>query len=559
MTDGRNQGRVELTWSNKQRRLITVEGGELEYAWVAPSDHRVAEVRLLHEAAQVGSAGSQDPIRGNLLIRGDALHALTSLAGLSDYAPAYVGQVKLAYLDPPFNTGHRFEHYEDGLDRSIWLTMMRDRLRQVLTLLRPDGSIWVHCDDSMQAYLRVLMDEIFGRQNFVATIVWQKRTSRENRKAIGSGHDYIIVYAPMGPQAWRNVRNRIPKGAGTPSNPDNDPRGPWLSIPFSAQGHRPNQMYPITTPTGVVHLPPRGRCWSNIEDRYRELLADNRIYFPRSGSGRPRVKQFQGDVEGLVPMTWWPAAEVGDTEESKKEILDLFPEGEPFDTPKPERLMRRIIEVATNRDEIVLDPFAGSATTAAVAHKLERRWVTIEEKAATIERFALPRLSAVVAGEDLGGITEAVAWEGGDGFTVLDVAPSMFGVEDGVAILADWATGGALAEATTEQLGFVYAPSGPFAGRKGRTRLAVVDGLVNRAVIDILLEHLGEGDNLLVCGTGVDEEAGPYLAERRPGGAVRAIPAALLSSYGRARRWRPTLVERAATAPDPVAAIEVAR
>jgi adenine-specific DNA-methyltransferase len=409
LPDGGTQprGALELTWTNKRRRLIESTGGTYDYAWVEPSDYRVAEVRLLHEAAVVGNATEGDRVRGNLLIRGDALYALRSLTSLPEYAAEYVGKVKLAYLDPPFNTGKAFEHYEDALEHSIWLTMMRDRLLQLERLLAPDGSIWVHCDDSEQAYLKVLMDEVFLRDRFVATVVWQKRTSRENRKAIGSGHDYIVIYSPAGAVSWARVRNRLPPSGGGYGNPDNDPRGPWRSIPFSAQGHRPNQMYEIETPSSRKVTPPRGRCWANIEPRFLEMKADDRIYFPRGGDGRPRVKRFPWEDEGLVPMTWWPASEVGTTDEAKKEILDLFPDAEtPFDTPKPERLMRRIIEIATNADDVVLDPFAGSGTTAAVAHKLGRRWVTSELQGDTIERFALPRLTKVVEGRDPGGITE---------------------------------------------------------------------------------------------------------------------------------------------------------
>jgi adenine-specific DNA-methyltransferase len=531
----RYEGQVELTWTNKHRRLVVLDEplDGLLYRWVEPSDYRSAEVRLLREVAQVG-----DPDAGNYLIHGDALHALTALASRSAGIENLVGKVRLAYLDPPFNTGKTFEAYEDNLEVSIYLTMMRDLLSQIHPLMSPDGSIWVHCDDSMQGYLRLLMDEVFLSKNFVATLVWQKRTTRENRKAIGSGHDYILVYAMRGPQGWRDVRNKMTKDGSTARNPDNDPRGPWRSIPFSAQGSRPNQMYPITTPTGVVHLPPKGRCWANIEPRYLELLEAGMVYFPKNGNGRPRIKQ-HGEIEGLVPSTWWPASEVGDNDEAKKEILALFENIVAFDTPKPERLMRRIIEIATNEGDVVLDPFAGSASTAAVAHKLGRRWITSEILRDNIDRYALPRLSKVVSGDDLGGISEAVEWEGGGGFTVYDVAPSMFDEVDGAVLLADWAVGGDLGAVVAAQLGFTPDLVGPFCGRKGRTRLAVIDGLVNRGVADLLLDQLEESESLLVCGTGLDPEVSPYLAERRPGAVARLVPAAILSGYGRPRRWTP--------------------
>jgi adenine-specific DNA-methyltransferase len=536
-------GRLELTWTNKDLRLLAHEDGS--YAWVPPSDYRVAEVRLLQPA---DSAGDGDP--GNLLIRGDALSALHALAQIPGYAERYVGQVKLAYLDPPFNTQQSFLHYDDALEHSVWLTMMRDRLMQVKRLLGPDGSVWVHCDDSEQAYLRVLMDEVFGRNRWITTVVWQTRTSRENRAAFGLAHNYLLVYSPAGPTGWREVRNRLGRGADTSANPDNDSRGPWDSVPFSAQGHRRNQMYEITTPTGVVHTPPRGRCWAATEPEFERLLADNRIYFTRRGDGPPRVKQFVTEAQGLVPMTWWSASEVGDSEEGKKEILELFADVEPFATPKPERLMQRIIEIATNPGELVLDCFAGSGTTAAVAHKTGRRWLTIERSRDTLAQFTLPRLRKVVDGDDPGGISEETGWTGGGGFEVLDVGPSMFEDDEGVIVLADWAYNTALSEATAAQLGFTYELISPFCGRKGRSRLAVIDGLISPQVIELLVGALAEEHQLTVCGTSIDEDAAQTLRDLRPGSRVRKIPASLLAEYQEATRWRPQSV-----APEPAAPV----
>jgi len=528
----RPSGRLELTWTNKSLRLLATEDGS--YQWLAPGDFRIAEVRLLREVERVGQPGPDGP--DNLLIRGDALNGLTSLLEIPELRRRYAGKVQLAYLDPPFNRQQAFEHYPDALEHSVWLTMMRDRLKQIRALLAPTGSVWVHCDDSEQAYLKVLMDEVFLRPNFVATIVWQKRTSRENRKAIGSGHDYIICYAPAGAAAWAQVRNRLPSHGGGYANPDNDARGPWRSIPMSAQaGHATKaQFYDITTPTGKVLGPPRGRCWTVTQPRFEEFLAEGRVYFPRGGDGRPRLKRFPWEDEGLVPMTWWPAAEVGDNDEAKKEILALFPNVEPFDTPKPERLMRRIVEIATNLGDIVLDCFAGSGTTAAVAHKLGRRWLTIEMLPDVLDTFALPRLRQVVKGEDPGGITEAAGWQGGGGFRALEVGPSMFERVDGVTLLAAWAVGGSLQEATAAQIGYAYEPDPPFCGRKGRTRLAVIDGLANRDVIALLAERLAERETLLVYATAVDSSAHGAVAELR-GARLRRIPSALLAAYARAR------------------------
>jgi len=341
------EGRLELTWTNKALRLLAHEDGN--YQWVPPGDFRVAEVRLLHDVAEVGEVGPvNDRARDNLLIRGDALHALTSLAELPEFSPEYLGKVKLAYLDPPFNTGQSFLHYDDALEHSVWLGMMRDRLLQVKRLLSPDGSAWVHLDDSEMAYCRVMVDEILGRENFVGTVVWEKSHSRENRTAISTTHDYVLVYARERSQ-WDKVRNRLPASdeqLARFENPDNDPRGVWASLPMHAKaekGRRAAQFFDVVTPSGRVVTPPPGRCWLYTKSRYEELLLDNRISFGKAGQGVPRVKKFLTEVAaGLVPVTIWPHTEIGTTGNAKAEVVSLVPERTPFSTPKPERLLHRI-------------------------------------------------------------------------------------------------------------------------------------------------------------------------------------------------------------------------
>lgn len=553
--DRRPVGRLELTWTNKHLRLLAEEDGS--YQWVGPSDHRVAEVRLLKDAGTVGETGAGGRTADNLLIRGDALHALLSLTRLPEFEAEYARKVRLIYIDPPFNTQQSFLQYDDALEHSVWLTMMRDRLLQARQLLAEDGSVWVHCDDSEMAYLKVMMDEVFGRENWISTIVWQKKYSRDNRPAIGTVHDYLLVYAPKG-ALWREHRNRLERDAeSSPQyrNPDDDPRGPWRVIPMTAQGYRPNQMYEITTPSGKVHTPPKGRCWSMIEKRYRELLEKGRIYFGKDGSAQPGVIRFLSEMPGLVPWSWWPHEETGHTDEAKKEILTLFPDVEPFDTPKPERLMQRILHVASDPGDLVLDFFAGSGTTAAVAQKMNRKWVAVERSEENLSTYTIPRLTAVVEGRDAGGITEAVGWKGGGGFRVLDVAPSMFEEVDGVVLLAEWAVGGALGEATAAQLGFAYeADAAPFCGRKGRCRLAVVDGRVNEQVISILVDVLGEDETMVVCGTSLDPEA----RDRLPSGSdLQKIPGSILAQYRRtyrSRRRRELGIEPADSEYEPVGA-----
>jgi adenine-specific DNA-methyltransferase len=412
--------------------------------------------------------------------------------------------------------------------------MMRDRLLQVRLLLAPEGSVWVHCDDYEQHRLRLVMDEVFGLDRFVATIVWQKRYSRDNRPGIGAVHDFIHIYAPMGGD-WKHHRNRLVREAAKEyRNPNHDPRGPWRVLPMTAQGYRANQMYEIVTPAGVPHRPPKGRCWSMIRATYDGLLAQGRIYFGQDDRGQPGVIRYLDEDEGLVPWTWWTHQEVGHSDEAKKEILTLFPNVEAFATPKPERLMRRILEIATDPEDIVLDFFAGSATTVAVAHKMGRRWIAVESSAETVATFALPRLTRVVEGLDPGGVTEAFGWEGGGGFQVLDIAPSMYVSVNGLVFLADWATNGALAETTAAQLGFAYEPDGrPFCGRKGRRRLAVVDGLVDGNVVRLLVGELGDREQVVIAGTSIDPAARKELPK---GSTLRKIPDALLQTYQRESR-----------------------
>jgi adenine-specific DNA-methyltransferase len=532
-------GTLELSWTNKHLRLLAEEDGA--YQWVPPSDYRVAEVRLLDEAGTVGQTRARgERAKDNLLIRGDALNALTSLGELPEFADELVGKVRLAYLDPPFNTQQSFLHYDDNLEHSVWLTMMRDRLVQVRKLLSPDGSVWVHCDDYEQHRLRCVMDEVFGIGSFVATVIWQKRYSRENRPAIGTAHDYLIVYSPN-PDLWKQTRNLLPPDDKTRQqykNPNSDSRGSWRAIPMNAQGYRPNQMYDIVAPSGNVKRPPEGSCWKYVRASYDKLVAEGRIYFGKNGDGQPSIIRYLDEVEGLVPWTWWPHEETGHTDEAKREIQNLFPGMDSFDTPKPERLMDRIVRLASSPGDLVLDCFLGSGTTAAVAHKMSRRWVGIERSADTLDKYVLPRLTKVVNGEDLGGITEHANWTGGDGFRILDVAPSMFDEDEGTVYLAEWATNGRLAEACAAQLHYEFEPEPPFAGRRGRTRLAVVDGLVNEDVVRLLVANLPDDERLVVCGTAVDPAARTVLRELRRGSSVRKIPASILQDY-RQTRWVP--------------------
>jgi len=555
-----NRGRLELTWTNKDKALLPHEDGT--YEWLPPKDHRVAEVRLLRDAGTVGDVRPDEQrAKDNLLIRGDALYGLASLAALPEFNDEYVGKVALAYLDPPFNTQQSFAHYDDALEHSVWLTMMRDRLEQVERLLAPTGSAWVHCDDYEQHRLRAVMDEVFGPENFVATIVWQKLYARKSNTPVSSSHDFIHVYASDLRRFRRNLQPPTPAQLARYKNPDADPRGPWQSVSFSVRtddpGRRGEYRYPIALPSGRTVRPPAGRHWNGKRDRYERLLAEGRLWFGRDGDSLPRLKDFLRPEEvGLVPITWWPRTEVGDNDESKSEIQALFPEiGDPFQTPKPERLLQRIVHVASNPGDIVLDCFLGSGTTAAVAHKMARRWVGVEWSRSTLDDYAAPRLAKVVAGEDPGGVTEAVGWRGGGGFRVVDVAPSLYATEDSAVYLAEWATNGALSEAVAAQLGFAYEPDPPFSGRRGRVRLAVLDGHATEAIARDLAGQLAPGERLGLWATSLDPAVPALLAKLRSGSAARAIPEDVLLAYATPQAWRAAV---ARPAPDDEAPPEAA-
>lgn len=378
-----------------------------------------APYRLLEEAGCHGDGRAR-----NILIQGDNLHALKALL------PYYAGKVKCIYIDPPYNTRSAFEHYDDNLEHTQWLSMMYPRLELLRDFLSEDGSIWISIDDTERDYLKVICDEIFGRSSFLTSISWQKRYSRENRESIGDSHEYILVYV-SDKEKFKISRNLLPltdKQKKNYKNPDKDSRGPWQSVSLLAQGYRPNQMYEIVSPNGKIHTPPPGNCWKVIESEYRKAYEDSRITFGNDGNGVPRRKQFLSETKGIVPWTWWPHEEVGHTDEAKKEINTLFGAEDAFDTPKPERLIQRILHIATNLGDLVLDSFLGSGTTAAVAHKMGRRYIGIEmgEHALT---HCVPRLRKVIEGEQ-GGISEAVNWKGGGGFRFYRLGESIFD-EDG--------------------------------------------------------------------------------------------------------------------------------
>ena len=393
-------------------------GNMVELTWPGKEYQPKLKPRILIEdpTKSYGDKNSE-----NMLIFGDNLLALKALE--QDFA----GKIKCIYIDPPYNTGNAFEHYDDNLEHSIWLNLMKPRLELLHRLLREDGSLWISIDDDECHYLKVLCDEIFGRRNFVANVIWEKKFSPQNdAKWLSDSHDHILVYA-KNKEIWRpNLLPRTPEMDARYKNPHNDPRGPWTSSDLTVRTYSASTDYPIKLPSGRVVNPPQSRCWSVTKEKFEELVSDNRIWFGESGNNMPRLKRFLSEVQsGVVPKTIWKREEIGDNQEAKREVK-VFNNEDVFQTPKPERLIERILTLGSNENDWVLDSFLGSGTTAAVAHKMGRKWIGVE-LGEHCHTHCLPRLKAVVDGTDQGGISKAVNWKGGGGFRYYYlVSPSMF-------------------------------------------------------------------------------------------------------------------------------------
>ena len=405
--------------------------------------HEVPFRVLERDAAKsfVAPDGSPSNSSENRIIHGDNLEALKSLL------PEFEGRVKCIYIDPPYNTGEEGWVYNDNVNdpklkkwlgevvgkegedlsrHDKWLCMMYPRLKLLHRLLADEGSIWVSIDDNEMTSLKLIMDEIFGTNKYIASNVWQKRYSRENREAIGDAHEYIITYA-KNPDKFKATRNKVTlteSQAKVYKNPNNDPRGRWRTIPLTAQdGHATkDQFYEIKSPGGKIHKPPSGRCWGLAQSTFEKLKSEGKIYFGKSGNSQPNLIRYLSEVEGIVPWTWWPHDEVGHTDESKKEMHQFFGKIDVFGTPKPVRLMERILQIATNSGDLVLDSFAGSGTTAHAALKMNRRFILIETMDYA-DNITAERVRRVIKG--YGEDKKAVPGTGG-GFDYYEMGPPIF-------------------------------------------------------------------------------------------------------------------------------------
>ncbi len=499
--------RLELTWIGKENRprlepRILLEDPEKSYH----AKHRVKDTDIFD----------------NRLIFGDNLLALKALEA------EYTGKVKCVFIDPPYNTGSAFTHYDDGLEHSIWLSLMRDRLEIIRRLLSDDGSLWITIDDNEAHYLKVLCDEVFGRANFVANVIWEKKFSPQNdAKWLSDNHDHVLAFA-KNKEIWRpNLLPRTDEMDARYKNTDNDPRGIWTSGDLSVKTYTPSTDYPITTPSGRVVNPPAGYCWRVSKEKLDELTKDNRIWFGPKGANVPRIKRFLSDVkEGSVSKTIWLRTEVGDNQDAKREIK-TFNDSDVFTTPKPERLIHRILTMASAPGDLVLDSFAGSGTTGAVAHKMGRRWIMVE-LGEHCHTHIIPRLRKVIDGEDPGGITKSVGWKGGGGFRYYRLAPSLLEKDKwGNWVINKAYNAAMLAEALCKLEGFTYAPSDSVYWQHGRSTerdfIYVTTANLSHEQLLQLSDEVGPERSLLVLCTAF-RGRGNY-----PSLTVKKIPRQVLS------------------------------
>lgn len=510
-----NKQKLELTWIGKEKRpklepRILLEDTEKSY----------------HAKQRV----SDNDIFDNRLIFGDNLLALKALE------QEFTGKIKCVFIDPPYNTGSAFAHYDDGLEHSIWLGLMRDRLEIIRRLLSEDGSLWITIDDNECHYLKVMCDEIFGRGNFVSNVVWQKKyTIANDAKWLSDNHDHILIYA-KNKSSWRpNKLPRTDEMNARYKNPDTHPCGPWKATPLHAKsGSSAGKNFSFLFKNGVAWSPPLGTFPRFSEESLRRMDENNEIWFGKDGQASPSRKTFLNALsdDGTPSPTIWLHTDTGNNHEARDEIKVFNPEN-PFDTPKPERLLQRILHLATNPGDLVLDSFAGSGTTGAVAHKMGRRWIMIE-LGEHCHTHVIPRLQKVIDGTDQGGISKAVGWQGGGGFRYYRLAPSLI-VNDrwGNPIINPDYNATMLAEALCKLEAFSYAPSETRWWQHGysseRDFLYVTTQSLSADLLQALSDEVGAEQTLLVLCAAFRGVSTAQAAERWPNLTIRKIPQAVLA------------------------------
>lgn len=503
---------------------------KLELTWIGKDIRPRLEPRILIEEPELSyhaKARRDGDIFDNLLIHGDNLLALKAL----ETDPAVRGKVKCIFIDPPYNTGSAFEHYDDGLEHSLWLGMMRDRLEILKNLLDKDGSIWITIDDNEAHYIKVVCDELFGRGNFVANAVWQKKyTVANDAKWLSDNHDHVLIYA-LNKTAWRP--NRLGRSAEMDArykNPDGHPKGPWKATPLHAKsGSAKAERFSYTFKNGVSWSPPAGTYPRFSPETLAKLDEENAIWFGSDGKAAPSRKTFLSELttSGPPSPTVWLHTDVGNNHEARDEVKQFNPE-DPFATPKPERLLKRVLELATNPGDLVLDSFAGSGTTGAVAHKMGRRWIMVElgDHAKT---HIVPRLQKVIDGTDKGGVTESTGWKGGGGYRFARLAPSLLEKDAwGNWVIRKEYNPAMLAEAMCKHFNYTYAPSTEHFWMHGHSSetsyIYVTTNSLTGEQLRALSEEVGEHRSLLICCKAFEEQSARALSNL----TIRKIPCAVL-------------------------------
>lgn len=508
--------KLELTWIGKEKRpklepRILLEDPLMSYH----AKHRVTD----------------NDIFDNRLIYGDNLLALKALE------QEFTGKVKCVFIDPPYNTGSAFTHYDDGLEHSIWLGLMRDRLEIIRRLLAEDGSLWITIDDNEAHYLKVLCDEVFGRANFVANAIWQKKyTVSNDAKWLADTHDHILIYA-RNKETWRP--NRLERTAEMDSryrNPDKHPKGPWKATPLYAKrtGSEKEQAFSFRFKNGVVWTPPRGTSPRFPAEALRQMDENDEIWFGSNGDANPSRKTFLSELKLSAPPapTLWLHSDAGNNHEAREEVKAINPH-DAFATPKPEKLLKRVIGLATKPGDLVLDSFAGSGTTGAVAHKMGRRWIMVE-LGEHCHTHIIPRLQKVIDGEDKGGVTESTGWQGGGGFRYCRLAPTLI-VHDrwGNPVINPEYNAAQLAEALAKLEGFSYAPSETRWWQHGhsseRDFIYVTTQNLAAEQLQALSDEVGSEQSLLVCCAAFRGVTAARAAERWPNLTLKKIPKMVLA------------------------------
>ena len=506
---------------------------KLELTWIGKDEPMRIEPRILIENPALSNT-AMDESTENMLIHGDNLLALKALE------QQYAGKVKCIYIDPPYNTGSAFEQYDDNLEHSIWLSLMKPRLEIIRNLLTDNGSLWVNLDDNEVHYCKVLLDKIFGRNNFLCDISWEKRYSPPaDIKDFGWVHDHILVYRKT--KAF--VRNLLPFSEGQVGrykNPDNDPRGPWKAADYTCRftaKQRPNLYYPIFQPiTGEEIWPKETRVWANSKEEHEKNVKENKLWWGVNGKNKvPAKKNFLSDIQqGMIPMSLWHYQIAGTNQDARRESLALF-KNTPFATPKPEKLIYLVLSIASNPGDLVLDSFLGSGTTAAVAHKMGRKYIGIEMGGHAYTHCKV-RLDKVVSGEDLGGITKSVNWSGGGGYRFYELAPSLINEDAfGEPVINKDYDVDMLAAAVALHEGFTYQPSKTQFWKQSsgneKSWLFVTTRHLTHSYLDGIQNDMQEDEYLVIACRSFDrglDKAFPHIS-------IKKIPQMLLSrcEFGR--------------------------